>query len=168
MGRPHSTRTRPDARHAVERTHIGQVADGENFYGVGGYLGRHPGMSGNKSFCFNRADNEYTDLPDLPGDRPGGGLVIHTNPDETRTLVYAGSVDRTLNSYDEHIDYDTTWTLNLDENGAQWVQREDMPDLLQLSTVLLEFLPNQVGLYRKELIKFGWAHLKREESIAKH
>ena len=41
-------------------------------------------------------------------------------------------------------------------------------ELLQLSTILIQFIPHQAGLYRKELIKFGWAHLKREESVAKH
>jgi len=41
-------------------------------------------------------------------------------------------------------------------------------ELLQLSTLLIQYIPIQVGDYRKELIKFGWAHLKREESVAKH
>lgn len=41
-------------------------------------------------------------------------------------------------------------------------------ELLQLSTLLIQYMPNHIGQFRKELIKFGWAHLKREDSIAKH
>ncbi len=40
-------------------------------------------------------------------------------------------------------------------------------ELLQLATLLIQYMPAQVGGFRKELIKFGWAHLKREDSIAK-
>lgn len=41
-------------------------------------------------------------------------------------------------------------------------------ELLQLATLLIRYLPRELGRYRKELIKFGWGHLKREESTAKH
>ncbi|KAL2624095.1 hypothetical protein R1flu_008340 [Riccia fluitans] len=40
-------------------------------------------------------------------------------------------------------------------------------ELLQLATLLLKFLPNDLVHHRKELIKFGWNHLKREESASK-
>lgn len=41
-------------------------------------------------------------------------------------------------------------------------------ELLQLSTLLIELMPKHITQFRKELIKFGWAHLKREDSVAKH
>ncbi|CAM6100600.1 unnamed protein product [Calypogeia fissa] len=40
-------------------------------------------------------------------------------------------------------------------------------ELLQLATLLLKYLPNDLVHHRKELIKFGWNHLKREESASK-
>ncbi|KAF5199838.1 Transcription-associated protein [Thalictrum thalictroides] len=40
-------------------------------------------------------------------------------------------------------------------------------ELLQLATLLLKYLQNDLVQHRKELIKFGWNHLKREESASK-
>ncbi|KAK9136460.1 hypothetical protein Syun_015790 [Stephania yunnanensis] len=40
-------------------------------------------------------------------------------------------------------------------------------ELLQLATLLLKYLQNDLVHHRKELIKFGWNHLKREESASK-
>ncbi|XP_043711461.1 transformation/transcription domain-associated protein-like [Telopea speciosissima] len=40
-------------------------------------------------------------------------------------------------------------------------------ELLQLATLLLKYLQNDLVHHRKELIKFGWNHLKQEESASK-
>lgn len=40
-------------------------------------------------------------------------------------------------------------------------------ELLQLATLLLKYLQNDLVDHRKELIKFGWNHLKREDSVSK-
>ncbi|KAJ0907922.1 putative non-specific serine/threonine protein kinase [Helianthus annuus] len=40
-------------------------------------------------------------------------------------------------------------------------------ELLQLATLLLKYLQTDLVHHRKELIKFGWNHLKREESASK-
>jgi hypothetical protein len=40
-------------------------------------------------------------------------------------------------------------------------------ELLQLATLLLKHMSNELVHHRKELIKFGWNHLKREESASK-
>jgi phosphatidylinositol kinase/protein kinase (PI-3 family) len=40
-------------------------------------------------------------------------------------------------------------------------------ELLQLATLLVQHMPAELGRYRKELIKFGWNHLKRDDSVAK-
>ncbi|GKV51280.1 hypothetical protein SLEP1_g57947 [Rubroshorea leprosula] len=40
-------------------------------------------------------------------------------------------------------------------------------ELLQLATLLLKYLRNDLVNHRKELIKFGWNHLKREDSASK-
>jgi len=38
---------------------------------------------------------------------------------------------------------------------------------LQLATLLLKYLQNDLVHHRKELIKFGWNHLKREDTASK-
>ncbi|XP_074572437.1 uncharacterized protein LOC141828947 isoform X1 [Curcuma longa] len=40
-------------------------------------------------------------------------------------------------------------------------------ELLQLATLLLKYLQNELVQHRKELIKFGWNHLKREDNSSK-
>eukprot|EP00252_Welwitschia_mirabilis_P021819 TRINITY_DN5712_c0_g1_i1.p1 TRINITY_DN5712_c0_g1~~TRINITY_DN5712_c0_g1_i1.p1 ORF type:complete len:3567 (+),score=681.06 TRINITY_DN5712_c0_g1_i1:1467-10703(+) len=40
-------------------------------------------------------------------------------------------------------------------------------ELLQLATLFLKYLPNELVHHRKELIKFGWNHLKRDDSASK-
>ncbi|KAG6485829.1 hypothetical protein ZIOFF_054394 [Zingiber officinale] len=40
-------------------------------------------------------------------------------------------------------------------------------ELLQLATLLLKYLQNDLVQHRKELIKFGWNHLKREDNSSK-
>ncbi|KAH7432383.1 hypothetical protein KP509_07G020000 [Ceratopteris richardii] len=40
-------------------------------------------------------------------------------------------------------------------------------ELLQLATLLLKHMSSELVHHRKELIKFGWNHLKREESASK-
>ncbi len=37
-----------------------------------------------------------------------------------------------------------------------------------MATLLMRNLPNSMAIHRKELIKFGWNHLKREESSNKY
>ena len=41
-------------------------------------------------------------------------------------------------------------------------------ELLQLATLLMRNMPSSMATHRKELIKFGWNHLKREESSNKY
>lgn len=41
-------------------------------------------------------------------------------------------------------------------------------ELLQLATLLMRNLPSIMAIHRKELIKFGWNHLKREDSSNKY
>jgi phosphatidylinositol kinase/protein kinase (PI-3 family) len=40
-------------------------------------------------------------------------------------------------------------------------------ELLQLATLMIRYMPTQLVQHRKELIKFGWNHLKREETSSK-
>ena len=39
--------------------------------------------------------------------------------------------------------------------------------MLQLATLLIRFMPQHLMEYRRQLIKFGWNHLKREEATSK-
>ncbi len=109
-------------------THLAQWSDGNAFCGVGGYDGDFPGTSGNRGFCYNRITNKYTALPNLPGDRAGGGLVLITHKGK-KMFVYAGGVDRVFPSFKTHIDYGTTWTLEYGNPKAKWKKlAQDMPD----------------------------------------
>ena len=40
-------------------------------------------------------------------------------------------------------------------------------ELLQLATLLIKQVPQQLSAYRKELIKSGWNHLKRDDSACR-
>ncbi|WJX55827.1 non-specific serine/threonine protein kinase [Trifolium repens] len=58
------------------------------------------------------------------------------------------------------------------QNGQSWkfFAEYDEPlriELLQLATLLLKYLQNDLVHHRKELIKFGWNHLKREDTASK-
>ena len=41
-------------------------------------------------------------------------------------------------------------------------------ELLRLATLIMQKAPGLLQDHRKELIKFGWNHLKRNDSPAKH
>lgn len=41
-------------------------------------------------------------------------------------------------------------------------------ELLRLATLLIQKAPGLLVVHRKELIKFGWNHLKRNDSSAKY
>ncbi|GJD05701.1 Transcription-associated protein 1 [Galdieria sulphuraria] len=41
-------------------------------------------------------------------------------------------------------------------------------ELLRLSTLLIMYIPNELLEFRKELIKFGWDNLKKEDSYSKY
>jgi transformation/transcription domain-associated protein len=41
-------------------------------------------------------------------------------------------------------------------------------ELLNLATLLIKHIPERLVNHRKELIKFGWNHLKRDESTCKY
>ena len=108
-------------------THMAQWASGNKFCGAGGFIGRDPGMSGKMVWCFDRLTNSWSSLPDLPEDRAGGGLA--KLPGDGEKLIYAGGVDRTMNNHDEHIDYGTTWILDLNKPNATWQDSgEKMPN----------------------------------------
>ena len=57
----------------------------------------------------------------------------------------------------------------LDQPDEDLLRQEESlsAELLQFATVLLQYMPKEVGPHKKEIIKFGWDHLKREESVAK-
>ncbi len=97
-------------------THMAQWAEGNTFCGAGGFIGRDPGMSGRAVWCLDRSANKWTQLPDLPEDRAGGALAMLPG----RRMIYAGGVDRTMNNHNEHVDYGTTWILDLNVPNATW------------------------------------------------
>eukprot|EP00871_Galdieria_phlegrea_P000035 jgi/Galph1/1031/GphlegSOOS_G5851.1 len=55
-----------------------------------------------------------------------------------------------------------------DNASEKWNDDGFSCELLKLSTLLIMFIPNDLLDYRKELIKFGWDHLKKEDSTSKY
>jgi len=103
-------------------THMAQCIDPANsnlIYLLGGYAGRHPGNSINIGYAYNRINNSYSRLPNLPGDRAGGGCVVVRKAGR-HMLVFAGGVDRVFPNFSTHIDHADTWTLDLSKPNPQW------------------------------------------------
>lgn len=72
--------------------------DNGNFVSFAGcFMGAFLGTSGTRAFCFDRSGNEYFNLPDLPVNRAGGGLVL-MKENGRNTLIHAGGTNRDENS----------------------------------------------------------------------
>lgn len=104
-------------------THMAQVANGPMFCGAGGYLGKHPGRSTNTVHCYDLRENKWSRLPDLPGDRAGGGMALRMK-NGFNELIFAGGVDREFNSFARHVDHAETWVLDLNDPGKGWVDQK--------------------------------------------
>lgn len=100
-------------------THMAQAVSGNWFCGAGGYLDRHPGKSVSSVLCYHATTNRWVRLPNLPGDRAGGGMVFHQKNGKNE-LIFAGGVDREFNSLAKHTDFGTTWRLNLNSISQGW------------------------------------------------
>eukprot|EP00958_Prasinococcus_capsulatus_P028071 scaffold6247_cov416-Prasinococcus_capsulatus_cf.AAC.17 len=57
--------------------------------------------------------------------------------------------------------------LDPPEQALNAYQDDLRAELLQLATLLIRHVPDSLLPYRKELIKFGWNHLKREDYVGK-
>lgn len=97
-------------------THMAQAMDERYFYGAGGYLGDHPGISVNDAYRFDIVANQWTNLPSLPEARAGGGMIIVGK----RWLVFSGGLVRPFRSVRPVTDKSTTWSLDLWNQAAGW------------------------------------------------
>lgn len=97
-------------------THMAQAMDERFFYGAGGYLGDHPGMSVKSVYRFDFVANTWTRLPNLPEPRAGGGMVVIGN----RYLVFSGGLVRPYRNTCCVTDKGTTWALDLFNTAAGW------------------------------------------------
>jgi len=116
----------PISTHMAQAVYVDNSgsSNGDTIFLVGGFDGKHPGMSINNAFSYNRRTNRYSKLPNLPANRAGGGLAL-VNGD---TLLFAGGVDRPKMAFENHRDHGTTWTLNFKKPGAKWTRMaDDMP-----------------------------------------
>lgn len=112
----------------VALTHMAQVAAGPVFYGAGGYLNSHPGASTHLVYSYDLRTDKWTRLPNIPGDRAGGGMVLRRR-NGFNELIFAGGVDRKYRSLKVHIDHSETWALNLNNLTGGWVnQNASIPD----------------------------------------
>lgn len=101
------------------------------------------------------------------------GLTTHQDDQSNERKDKSDEKDGTLQNAPD---------LVLDGSVIQRIMREllDQPDealkdydeplsaeLLRLATTLIQYIPGELNRYRTKLIKFGWNHLKREDSIAR-
>ncbi|GJQ09059.1 hypothetical protein GpartN1_g850.t1 [Galdieria partita] len=56
----------------------------------------------------------------------------------------------------------------LDSHSERWSDDGLSSELLRLSTLLIIYIPNELLEFRKELIKFGWDNLKKDDSYSKY
>jgi len=118
-------------------THGAAVVIGDKFYICGGYLGGHPGPHIPNCFVFDNTVEpgtigQWSALPDMPDGRGGGGLVHDST---LNALTYAGGAERPnadqwfYFSAVYTVDYQNTWTLDLDNLEAGWKVEPDIPYL---------------------------------------
>lgn len=103
-----------------------------NFCSTGG----HPGPHIPDCYMFDNTiapgNGQWTKLPSLPEGRGGGGMTHNV---ALNTLTYAGGAERPSAdswfylSAIETIDYQHTWTLELDNIRAGWQVEIDIPYL---------------------------------------
>lgn len=58
--------------------------------------------------------------------------------------------------------------LDRPDEILRWYEDSLSAELLRLTTLLIQNVPHALGRFKKELIKFGWNHLKRDDPVAKH
>lgn len=109
-------------------THMAQAFRGHLFCGVGGFLGPHPGKSIPRAYCYSSRSKRWFRIPNIPGNRAGGGLVFWKGRGEPLRLIFAGGVDRPYNHNEVLIDYDTAWILNWKNKSEGWDRIADIPD----------------------------------------
>lgn len=110
-------------------THVPIATNGTKGYLIGGYLGRaSPPPDMVECFEFDITGNGGTGswraLPSLPMGRGGGGVFY---VEELQTLVYSlGAWRRRGEGTNDQL---TTWWLDLNNEAAGWIQKNDGPYL---------------------------------------
>jgi N-acetylneuraminic acid mutarotase len=99
-------------------THAGQVIVGDTIWFIGGYVGDHPGPATNHVWKYNTTTNTWSAGPTLPKMRGAGGAGLIGN-----TIVFFGGMN-----YDRTWSAPNTWALDLNNQGAGWVSKADMPN----------------------------------------
>jgi len=99
-------------------THAGQVIVGDTIWLIGGYVGDHPGPATNHVWKYNTTTNTWSAGPTLPKMRGAGGAGLIGN-----TIVFFGGMN-----YDRTWSAPNTWALDLNNQGAGWVSKADMPN----------------------------------------
>jgi N-acetylneuraminic acid mutarotase/fibronectin type 3 domain-containing protein len=99
-------------------THAGQVIVGDTIWLIGGYVGDHPGPATNHVWKYNTTTNTWSAGPTLPKMRGAGGAGLIGN-----TIVFFGGMN-----YNRDWSAPNTWALDLNNQGAGWVSKADMPN----------------------------------------
>jgi hypothetical protein len=111
-------------------THMGNVIVGNKVYGCGGYTGGVSGGLPATAVCFvythgNPSGTQWTALPNLPFLRSGGAMFY----DKIRNSIYyaTGADLHDIPQPPRPVDWQTVWELNLDNIGAGWISRANLP-----------------------------------------
>jgi N-acetylneuraminic acid mutarotase len=99
-------------------THSEEVIVGTDIWFVGGYVGNHPGPGTTHVWVYHTTDDTWARGPDLPQPRGAGAAALVGS-----TIYFAGGMDQTRT-----IDESTTYALDLNNPGAGWVQKANLPN----------------------------------------
>ena len=108
-------------------THTATAVIGTKFYMCGGYLGGNPGPETAACFVYDHSvepgtTGQWSQLPDLPEGRAGGGMVYDTN---CNALFFSGGAQRPYEGYKYAVDYPSSWMLDLSDVASGWVAKAD-------------------------------------------
>jgi hypothetical protein len=105
-------------------SHAAFAVDGMVMYICGGYIGATPGPHTDKCLKYyhtNEKGKQFEFLPNLPEGRGGGGLFYMKS---SNSLLFSlGAIRPAGNAFDQR----NTWELSLDNLGAGWQDRQDIP-----------------------------------------
>jgi len=102
-------------------THSPAVADGNEIYLAGGYVGNHPGPSTESVLRYDIAENAWSYAPPLPQDQGAGAAAL-----AGRTLHFFGGARRAKGATTD-LDQEEHYALNLDAPVA-WLDEPAMPN----------------------------------------
>ena len=110
-------------------THLGIAVKGMKAYVCGGYVGGSLGIHNGSCFEYDHSvapgSGQWTNFSSIPdGGRSGGGMIYDATLD---ALIYSAGSQRPKRGSKGAIDFRNTWMYSLQNPGAGWVPKADIP-----------------------------------------